>query len=76
MTDADRGVDRAKNLANLVARTLNSAAHPADALTALQLVVASTLETLNIPPEIFMHRVIVTIERIRSGAIVTKEPGQ
>lgn len=75
MTDeSDRGIERAKHLANKVVRLLNGAQHPADALTALQLVTASMLDHLGIPPEVWMHRVIVSIERIQSGAIVTKEP--
>lgn len=76
MTDeADRGLERAKHLANKIVRMLNSAQHPADALTALQLVTATVLDHMGIPPEVWMHRVIVSIERIRNGAIVTKEPG-
>lgn len=74
MTDeADRGTERARHLANKIVRLLNAAQHPADALTALQLVTASVLEHMSIPPELWMHRVLVSIERIRSGAIQTKE---
>ena len=74
--EEERGVDRAKHLANKVVRLLNGTQHPADALTALQLVTASMLDHLGIPPEVWMHRVIVSMERIASGAIVTKEPAR
>lgn len=73
-TEADAGSERAKHLANKIARLLNGAQHPADALTALQLVVASVIETVGLPPEMFMHRVLVTIGRMRDGSLPTKEP--
>lgn len=72
--EGDAGVERAKHLANKVVRLLNGAKHPADALTALQLVTASMLDHLGIPPEVWMHRVIVSMERIQRGDLVTKEP--
>lgn len=71
--EAARGMERARHLANRIVRLLNAAQDPADALTALQLVSASVLEHMGIPPELWMHRVIVSIERIRSGSIATKE---
>lgn len=67
----DAGVERGKHLANKIVRLLNRAHHPADAMTALQLVVASVLEHTGIPPETFMHRVIVSIER---SAAATCQP--
>jgi hypothetical protein len=70
--EAAAGVERAKHLANKVVRMLNGA-EPADALTALQLVVASMLEHTGIQPEVFFHRVIVSVERIRSGSLPVKE---
>lgn len=72
--EADAGMERSKDLANKVLRLLNAAKHPADAMTALQLVVAAVLDHTGIDPQIFMHRVFVSVERIRSGSIATKEP--
>jgi len=73
MDESDAGVERAKYLANKVVRLLNGA-HPAEAMTALQLVVASVLEHTGIDPQLFMHRVLVSVERIRAGSLPTKEP--
>jgi hypothetical protein len=71
---SDVELERVKKLANKIVKLLNRADHPADALTALQLVSASMLETLGIDPQVWMHRVLVSVERIRRGDIVTKEP--
>lgn len=72
MSVESAGVERAKFLANKVIRDLN-AADPADALAALQLVVASVLEHTGIDPAVFQHRVLVSLENIRRGTWPVKE---
>jgi hypothetical protein len=71
---SDVEMERVKTLANKIIKLLNAAQHPADALTALQLVTAAIVDTMGIDPAVWMHRVLVSVERIRNGDVVTKEP--
>lgn len=66
-------MERVKDLANKIIRIVNAAEHPADALTALQLVMASTLYATGVDPQTFMHRVLVSLERIENGDIKVNE---
>jgi len=71
---SDVELERVKHLANKIVKLLNRAQNPADALTALQLVTASMLETIGIDPAVWMHSVLVSVERIRNGDVALKEP--